>query len=50
EGKIEGLAIGIEEGRKAEKIQVAKNMIDKGFDIETIKIVTCLSDKEIEEI
>ncbi len=46
EGKIEG----IEQGSRQEKLEIAKNMLVKGTDIEYISEVTGLTKKEIEKI
>ncbi|SFF61476.1 Rpn family recombination-promoting nuclease/putative transposase [Thermoflexibacter ruber] len=54
EGRVEGEKIGIEKGEKIgiekEKIEIAKNMIRKGFDNETIAEVTGLSIEQIEAL
>lgn len=46
EGKIEG----IEQGSRQEKLEIAKNMLVKGTDIEYISEVTGLTKKEIEKL
>jgi len=40
----------LEKGRKLEKIEIAKNLLNAGIDIETISITTALSIEEIEKI
>ena len=40
----------LEQGSKKEKNIMAKNMIKKGVEIEFIKEITGLTDKEIEEL
>ena len=42
-----GIRVGIERGRKQEKKEIAKKMKEQGIDIEIIKKITGLSDKEI---
>ena len=49
-GHKEGFEQGIEQGSKKEKNIMAKNMIKKGVEIEFIKEITGLTDKEIEEL
>jgi len=46
EGKIEG----IKQGSRQEKLEIAKNMLVKGTDIEYISEVTGLTKKEIEKL
>ena len=41
---------GIEEGAKLEKLEIAKNMLKKGIDIQTIKDTTGLTKEEIEKL
>ena len=50
DGKKEGKIIGIEEGRKNEKVQIAKNMLKRGMDIETIAEITGLSEEKIKKL
>ena len=50
EAKQEGLAKGIKEGKKEEKINIAKNMLKENIDMETIKKVTSLTKQEIENL
>ena len=54
EGKEEGLKVGREEGRaegvKQNSFDIAKRMLQKGIDIETISELTCLTEKEISEL
>ena len=45
-----GYEEGIEDGRKEEKIQIAKKMLKKGNSIEDIYDITGLSKEEIEEL
>ncbi|CAN2106130.1 Rpn family recombination-promoting nuclease/putative transposase [Wolbachia pipientis] len=47
EGKEEGIQIGHEKGRKAEKIEVAKNSLKAGVSIDVIAQITGLSIDEI---
>ena len=53
-GKEEGLKVGREEGRaegaKQNSCDIAKRMLEKGIDIETISELTCLTEKEISEL
>ena len=53
-GKEEGLKVGREEGRaegvKQNSFDIAKRMLQKGIDIETISELTCLTEKEISEL
>lgn len=48
--KEEGLAEGYAGGSKETKIEIAKNMLNKNMDIETISEVTCLTKEEIETL
>ena len=48
EGRIEGIEIGKKEGENKAKIEIAKNALSNGIDIETIILLTGL-DKEIIE-
>ena len=41
---------GKEEGKKESKIEIAKNMLNEGMEIETISRLTNLTVEEIEEI
>jgi predicted transposase/invertase (TIGR01784 family) len=41
---------GIEEGKQQEKINVARNLKQKGTELDTITEVTGLSRKEIEKL
>ena len=54
EGKEEGLKVGREEGRaegaKQNSFDIAKRMLGKGIDIETISELTGLTEKEISEL
>ncbi|WP_353282155.1 Rpn family recombination-promoting nuclease/putative transposase [Wolbachia endosymbiont (group A) of Aleiodes leptofemur] len=49
EGKEEGIQIGHEKGRKAEKIEVAKNSLKVGVSIDVIAQITGLSIDEIQK-
>ncbi len=53
-GKEEGLKVGREEGRaegaKQNSCDIAKRMLEKGIDIETISELTGLTEKEISEL
>ena len=42
-----GMEAGMEAGRDAGKLETARNMLDKGFEIEDIIDVTGLSEKDI---
>ncbi|WP_341811476.1 Rpn family recombination-promoting nuclease/putative transposase [Wolbachia endosymbiont (group A) of Oxytorus armatus] len=50
EGKEEGIQIGHEKGRKAEKIEVAKNSLKVGVSIDVIAQITGLSIDEIQKL
>jgi predicted transposase/invertase (TIGR01784 family) len=50
EGKKEGLIKGIKEGRQSEKLAIAKNMLKKGFDINSIEEITGISRENIEKL
>ena len=41
---------GREEGAKQKSFDIAKRMLEKGIDIETISELTCLTEKEISEL
>ncbi len=41
---------GLEQGSKEKQIEIAKNMLNKGIDINLISEVTNLSEKEIETL
>ena len=49
-GKEEGRKEGREEGAKQNSCDIAKRMLEKGIDIETISELTCLTEKEISEL
>lgn len=49
-GREEGLEKGLAEGRIKERKEVARNMLNKGLDIELIKDITKLSLDEIEQL
>ncbi len=50
EGREEGIQIGHEKGRKAEKIEVAKNSLKAGVSIDVIAQITVLSIDEIQKL
>ncbi|WP_265023239.1 Rpn family recombination-promoting nuclease/putative transposase [Wolbachia endosymbiont (group A) of Epistrophe grossularia] len=50
EGREEGIQIGHEKGRKAEKIEVAKNSLKAGVSIDVIAQITGLSTDEIQKL
>ena len=50
EGMEKGMEKGLEKGEKNAKIEIAKKMLKKGIDIETIVEVTGLAKEEIENI
>ena len=50
EGRKEGHAEGREEGAKQNSFDIAKRMLEKGIDIETISELTFLTEKEISEL
>ncbi|MBA8756829.1 MULTISPECIES: Rpn family recombination-promoting nuclease/putative transposase [Wolbachia] len=50
EGREEGIQIGHEKGRKAEKIEVAKNSLKAGVSIDVITQITGLSIDEIQKL
>lgn len=49
-GYDKGLAAGIEQGEKRKQLNIAKNMIEKGIDIETIIELTGITKEEIEKL
>ena len=50
EGKEEGIKEGREEGAQQKSFDIAKRMLEKGIDIETISELTGLTEKEISEL
>ena len=50
EGREEGIKEGIKEGAKQERLEIAKNMLRKELDIQTIKDTTGLTKEEIEKL
>ena len=50
EGHKKGHAEGREEGVKQNSFDIAKRMLEKGIDIETISVLTGLTEKEISEL
>ena len=49
-GRAEGFAEGRSEGKAEERILIAKAMIAKGMDRNTISEITGLSDEELESL
>ena len=49
-GKEEGLKEGREEGAKQNSCDIAKRMLEKGIDVETISELTGLTEKEISKL
>ena len=47
EGRKEGIKEGREEGAKQKSFDIAKRMLEKGIDVETISELTGLTEKEI---
>ena len=50
EGREEGHKAGKEEGAKQKSFDIAKRMLEKGIDIETISELTGLTEKEISKL
>ena len=50
EGKEEGIKEGREEGAKQKSFDIAKRMVEKGIETETISELTGLTEKEISEL
>ena len=50
EGREEGRKEGRAEGAKQKSFDIAKRMLEKGIDIETISELTGLTEKEISEL
>ena len=50
EGRAEGEAIGLEKGKKLEKLETARNLKSLGVPIETIATATGLSTDEINSL
>ena len=50
EGKEEGIKEGRAEGAKRNSCDIAKRMLEKGIDVETISELTGLTEKEISEL
>ena len=50
EGMQKGIEEGMQKGRETEKITIAKKMLEKDLDLETISNVTELSIKELEKL
>jgi len=49
-GEKRGLQRGEQQGRHHEKLQTARNMKAKHFDVETIREITGLTEEEIAEL
>lgn len=49
-GVLEGRKEGLLEGEKMAMIQVARDMLKRGFDLDTIANITKLTPKEIEQL
>lgn len=50
QGREEGIKEGIKEGAEKEKLSIAKNMLNKGFDVLTIQDMTGLTKEIIESL
>ena len=50
EGKAEGLAEGEAKGKAEERVLIAKAMIAKGMDVNTISEITGLSHEEVKSL
>jgi len=50
EGIEKGIEKGIEEGEKKKAYEIAKKSLGQGLDLETIKMITGLSDEELKNI
>ena len=50
EGLAKGIEQGIEQGSKEKQLEIAKNMLNKNMDIETIIEITGLTEEEIEKL
>ncbi|MCM1371011.1 MAG: hypothetical protein NC181_03880, partial [Clostridium sp.] len=50
EGMKQGIQQGIEKGSSMSKIEIAKNMLNKSFNTQTISEITKLSVSEIESL
>ena len=50
EARENGINDGISKGASQEKVNIAKNMLNKSISIEDISDITCLSVEEIENI
>ncbi|WP_199242481.1 Rpn family recombination-promoting nuclease/putative transposase [Desulfosporosinus fructosivorans] len=50
EGKEEGIKEGIKEGIRENKLEVAKNLLNRGMDIRVISEIVGISEKEVREI
>ena len=49
-GIKQGIKQGIEQGQKEEKLEIAKNMLAEGMDVNVIVKITGLSEKEIQAL
>ena len=50
EGMQEGMQKGMQKGIKQEKVEIAIKSLKQGLDLETIKIITGLTDTELDNI
>ena len=50
EGKEEGKAEGVKEGQMEEKLRIAKGMVERNMDIDTITALTGLSAERIRSL
>jgi predicted transposase/invertase (TIGR01784 family) len=50
DNKIEGIEKGIEKGKKEEVAEVARNLLEKGFDMETVIQVSGLAREDIDKL
>ena len=50
EGHKKGHAEGREEGVKQNSFDIAKRMLEKGIDIETISELTCLTEEDVSRL
>ncbi len=48
--KKEGIEQGIKQGAKEKQLEIAKNMLNKNIDINTISEITSLTKEEIESL
>ena len=50
EGKVQGIKEGIKEGRKKANLEIAKRMLDKNIDEDTILEIACITLSELEKL